>query len=116
MYNYNVSENKVIDNSKLNIVVDRLVKVYEPNSIYLFGSLAWGYPNEESDLDLLIIVDHSEEKVYKRPVIGIKALRGLNIAKDVMVYTTDEFNRLASNKASLFYKIRREGIKLYGVS
>ena len=116
MVSYNVSENKVIDNNKLNIVVNRLVKAYKPNSIYLFGSLAWGDPHEESDLDLLIIVDQSEEKIYKRPIVGIKALRGLKIAKDIIVYTKDEFNNLISNEASLFYKIKREGIKLYEAS
>lgn len=109
-----ISKNNIVDNDKLNIVVDRLVKAYTPNEIYLFGSLAWGNPSEDSDLDLLIIVDNTEEKIYKRPIKGIKALRGLKLAKDVIVYTNDEFNKLASNKASLFHKIKEEGIKLYG--
>lgn len=112
----NIRKNNIIDHDKLNSVVDRLVKVYAPNEIYLFGSFAWGNPEEDSDLDLLVIVDHSEEKIYKRPIKGIKALRGLKLAKDVIVYTNDEFNNLSSNEVSLFDKIKREGIKLYGAT
>jgi len=113
MSTYNIAQNKIIDNDKLKIVVDKLVNAYNPNAIYLFGSSAWGRVHQESDLDLLVVVNQSEEKIYKRPIKGIKALRGLKIAKDLIVYTVDEFNNLASNEASLFYKIKREGIKLY---
>ena len=102
-----------IDRNKINILLERLVDIYDPEVIYLFGSLAWGNPDENSDLDILIIIEESNEKIYKRPIKGIKALRGLKIAKDIMVYTNDEFNKLASDKGSLFYKIKTEGIKLY---
>ncbi len=30
--------------------------------IYLFGSYAWGNPDDESDLDLLVIMKASDEK------------------------------------------------------
>ncbi len=91
----------------------RLVKVYAPSKIYLFGSYAWGAPTEDSDLDLLIIIDESEEKRHKRGKPGFEALWGMCISKDLMVYTKDEVEKLAADPASLIHKILKDGKLLY---
>lgn len=41
--------------TELSRIVQKLVDVYEPEKIILFGSYAYGKPNADSDLDLLII-------------------------------------------------------------
>ena len=91
----------------------RLIEVYNPIAIYIFGSYAWGTPTEESDLDLLIVVDESDEKSYKRPVAGYRALRGLRIPKDLIVKTKQEFESSASNVTTLLYKIKNDGELIY---
>ena len=97
----------------LNQVVKRLVKTYHPLKIYLFGSYAWGKPTEESDLDLLIVVDRSEQNEYQRAVAGHNALWGLGIPKDLLVYTKKEFETEAADVTSLCHKVTREGIEVY---
>jgi predicted nucleotidyltransferase len=98
----------------LDDVKNRLVKAYNPIAIYLFGSYAWGTPSEESDLDLLIVVDKSEEKSFRRPIKGYDALRGLEyIPKDLIVQTKDEFERRSSEKTTLEYKIKKSGECIY---
>ena len=94
-------------------VKKRLVKVYDPIAIYVFGSYAWGTPTEDSDLDLLIVVDESDEKSYKRPVAGHRALRGLDISKDLIVKTKEEFEEASSNITTLIYKIKEDGELIY---
>ncbi len=94
-------------------VKDRLIEAYKPKIIYLFGSLAWGDPDEQSDIDLLIVVKSSDEKSYKRSLRGIESLSGMKIAKDIIVYTEAEFEELSSDVSTLCYKISQEGIKLY---
>lgn len=94
-------------------VTNRLVKTYDPLKIYLFGSYAWGHPDEESDVDLLIIVDKSEEKGYSRPVAAFRALHDLDLSKDVLVLTKEEFEQRADNITTLYYKIKRKGKVLY---
>ncbi len=94
-------------------VKSRLINAYNPEVIYLFGSYAWGKPDEQSDLDLLVIVKSSDEKSYKRPVKGIRSLRGMKVPKDIIVYTIKEFKELSSDVSSLCYKVKKEGIKLY---
>ena len=36
-------------------IVARLIESYQPQRVILYGSLAYGEPNEDSDIDLLII-------------------------------------------------------------
>ena len=47
-------------------VKKRLINVYDPIAIYIFGSYAWGTPTEDSDLDLLVVVRDSIEKPQKK--------------------------------------------------
>ena len=103
----------MIEKETIEEVKKRLVKVYNPIAIYIFGSYAWGCPTEDSDLDLLIIIDESDEKTYKRPVAGYRALRGLNISKDLIVKTKEEFEQAADNITTLSYKIKNDGELIY---
>jgi uncharacterized protein len=104
----------MIEKKTISEVVDRLVDVYHPIEIYLFGSYAWGHPTDDSDLDLLVVVENSKEKRYARPVAGLLALFGLNISKDLIVSTRDEFARNITDKTSLYFKIKHDGKRLYG--
>lgn len=97
-------------------VKKRLIKTYNPVEIYLFGSYAWGTPTEDSDLDVLIVVEKSEEKTYKRPLPGQRALFGLGISKDLIVYTKQEFEKSAHDITTLCYKIKHDGELIYAKS
>lgn len=97
-------------------VKNRLINVYQPEKIYLFGSYAWGKPDEESDLDLLVVIQTSDEKSHKRTIVGRQALWDLNIAKDLMVYTQAEFDARVTDPASLVYKVEHNGKVIYARS
>ena len=51
--------------SILEQIVEILVREYQPERIVLFGSYAHGQPDEESDIDLLIVKE-SEKSFPKR--------------------------------------------------
>ncbi|MFA6263320.1 MAG: nucleotidyltransferase domain-containing protein [Candidatus Babeliales bacterium] len=103
----------MISKETIEEVKNRLVKIYNPVAIYLFGSYAWGMPTDDSDLDLLIVVDKSDEKSYKRPIPGYEVLRGLDISKDIIVHTKEVFDRRSNEITTLEYKIKRDGKVLY---
>jgi uncharacterized protein len=103
----------VITPNTIEEVKKRLIKVYNPLQIYLFGSYAWGSPTEDSDLDLLIIIEKSEEKRHKRGKPGFESLWGLCISKDLMVYTQEEVNALAADPSTLVHKILKDGKLIY---
>lgn len=106
----------MIQKETIEEVKNRLVKVYDPVAIYLFGSYAWGSPTEDSDLDLLVVVKESDEKSYERPRVGHRALFGLCISKDLIVYTKQEFEKCSKDVTSLCYKIEKDGELLYAKS
>lgn len=95
-------------------VIRRLVDEFHPETIYLFGSHAWGEPTSDSDMDLLVIVGNSRQKPIQRAVRAQRSLRGVKAAVDVLVKTRMEFERYISVKASLEAQITREGKLLYG--
>jgi hypothetical protein len=103
----------MIEKKTIKEVVHRLVDVYHPEEIYLFGSYAWGHPTDESDLDLLVVVPNSKQKSYERPVVGHLALFGLNISKDLIVSTHEEFTQSSNDKSSFYFKIKQDGKRIY---
>ncbi len=95
-------------------VIRRLVDEFNPEMIYLFGSYAWGKPDAESDMDVLVIIEKSSEKPIQRAVRAQRSLRGVKVPVDVLVKTRKEFEKYTSVKASLEAQIAREGKLLYG--
>ena len=103
----------MISEKILEEVKNRLVTTYNPLAIYLFGSYAWGTPDEESDLDLLVVVESSDEKSYKRAIPGHEALFGLCISKDILVHTKEVFEQRLHDRSTLEYKIKHHGRMMY---
>ena len=100
--------------SLLDRIVQRLVSGFNPEQILLFGSYAYGKPNEDSDLDLLVIVSQSTQPSYRRASEAYKCLRGISISTDVIVMTREEVNKKINVRSSLVNRIIHEGIILYG--
>lgn len=84
---------KTLDPKLLDEVVKRITESIHPEKIYLYGSHAYGTPHEDSDVDLLVLIDKSEVSYYKRARPIYKALRGLIIPTEIQVITHEEFNR-----------------------
>jgi predicted nucleotidyltransferase len=94
-------------------LVRRLVDVYHPLRIYLFGSTARGDAGPDSDYDVLLLVPDDAPPEQKDCDLAYRALRGLRIAKDILVWTRTEFDRRLHLKASLPSTVLREGKLLY---
>ncbi len=77
----------------LDEIKERIVKALKPEKIILFGSYAWGEPKESSDVDLYIIVSETDQPVYKRCREVYKALRGINVAVDVLVQSHNDVDK-----------------------
>jgi predicted nucleotidyltransferase len=92
----------------------RLVAEFQPEQVWLFGSYAWGEPNKDSDLDLLVVVPESKERPLSLMQRASWCLRGLGMASDVLVKTKPEFDRVRTLSPTLTHKIVAEGRLLYG--
>lgn len=81
---------KRVSKNRIQRVVDRWIQVLKPQKIVLFGSYAYGKPNADSDVDMLIIMD-SNERPTTRVVRALEAVHGVkNFAMDILVRTPDE--------------------------
>jgi len=105
---------KTVDQKLLDEVTNRLANELHPEAIWLFGSHAWGTPNEGSDLDLFVVVPESSESPVERMRRAHRCLRGLGLAKDVLVKTRQEFDRSRALPSTLDYLVFHRGRKVYG--
>jgi uncharacterized protein len=99
---------------QLDEIVHRLVEHLKPERIILFGSHAYGEPNEDSDVDLLVIVADSTEPRHRRATKAYGALWGIKIPTDVVVLTSAEVERKINVVSSLESQAMRQGKVLYG--
>ena len=99
----------------INKLVDEIKAGYKPEKIILFGSYAWGKPNEESDIDLLII-KQSEKPFHKRWLDVCRLVSNLRkgIAFSPFVITPEELRQRLDMGDQFFKKIIKEGEVLYG--
>lgn len=98
----------------LNIITKRVIDAVHPEKVILFGSYAWGNPDESSDLDLFIVVPQSDQSSYRRTIPVYRALRGIGVPLDVIVQTHDEVEQSRNVITSLARKVLEQGKVLYG--
>ena len=96
-------------------VVQRLVEVYHPLRIYLFGSAARGDAGPDSDYDFMVVVPDDAPLELRDSKLGYQALGGLCIAKDILVWPRRFFEEQLHLRASLPSTILDEGKLLYGL-
>ncbi len=90
----------------------RIVDAFSPAKIILFGSQARHDAKPDSDVDLLVVLDHVDDK--RKAVADILALsRDLIVSVDVVVTTPEEIARRGDVVGSILRPALREGMSLY---
>lgn len=80
--------------------------------IYLFGSHAYGNPHAESDIDLMVVVDNSQDPLSANMRIN-RALVGKRFFPlDILVNRASVFEE-AAEVLTLQHRIKSEGVLLY---
>ena len=107
-----------IEEIKLEIIES--LKPLNPDKIILFGSYAYGTPNDDSDIDLYIVTnDDFIPKSFKDNFsIKLKYLNALSeltdkIATDVIIHTKKMNEKFLELNSSFARKIYSEGNVLY---
>jgi len=101
-----------IDEGLLQEVVERVLKIAQPERLVLFGSRARGEASPNSDLDLLVVQESSEPR-YRRSVPYYTALADLPVEVEVVVYTPDEVKAWQEVAQAFVTTAIREGRVLY---
>ena len=111
-----MSRMKKISKSEIQEAVKRLADTYQPLTIYLFGSYAWGKPHSESDLDFMLVIPENIESTFELRRKGNRALAGIGFSVDFLFNSPTSFNLRAEHPSSLEHKIKKEGKIVYDTS
>lgn len=101
-----------ITNKDISFIIDRIVKGYKPDKIWLFGSFSNEKQNESSDIDLLII-KQTDIRPIKRPAEIHKLFDPYIYDLDVLVYTPNEFNEQKDQINTIAFVVNNEGKIVY---
>jgi predicted nucleotidyltransferase len=94
-------------------IVRRIKEGMQPTRIILFGSHAYGRPDQDSDFDLMIIVPHSHLPQHRRAQSAYACVGAVGAAKDLLVLTEEEFEHQSRVVTSLARLVRDQGKVLY---
>ena len=99
--------------------IKSIVARIHPLRAIVFGSFAYGQPDEGSDIDLLVVLNKSglsesyaEVLENKRELSrGLRAIRK-RIPIDLLVYTKDEWEYIKRSGSSFYRHIEKYGVDL----
>jgi predicted nucleotidyltransferase len=101
-----------VTSEKIQEAVRRIEENRRPLRVIMFGSQARGNGGNDSDLDLMVIVnklnDPAKESVRLR-----RLLKGLIMAVDLLVVERDKFDYWCDTPGNVYYEAARGGKLLY---
>ncbi len=95
---------------KLNKLLQALQR-YHPQRIILFGSVARGEADADSDLDVLVIKDTTDPFVHRLETMA--KLCPLGVHADILVYTPDELRQMIDDGNPFILQALQEGRTVY---
>ncbi len=101
----------MIETSQILGVADKIARQFHPERIILFGSYAYGTPNEDSDVDLLVVMPYEG-----CPAVITSEMRGAVRAGfpiDLLVYTPEYIQQRLAWDDFFLIEITRKGKVLY---
>jgi predicted nucleotidyltransferase len=101
----------------INEIISQL-KPLDPDKVILFGSYAWGVPDNESDIDLFIVKKSSPENVRALSLEAIRCLRplvfkykkGFDVLLDDPERMQDRIERIQDQ---FYSEIHKNGVAIY---
>ncbi len=92
-------------------VVERVVERFDPLKVIVFGSLARGEVNYDSDVDLLVVFDSVAWEDKRKVSVEIyRALSGIPVPVDIIVTDADEIDRRGHIVGTILRPALREGV------
>jgi predicted nucleotidyltransferase len=100
--------------TQLNTITETIVETIPVEQIYLFGSYAHGEPNEDSDLDIFVVIPDDTGREIDITIDLRKAIRGKkSMPVDLLVSSLSRFRERITTP-TLERDIYEQGQLIYG--
>lgn len=105
-----------MNNEELIKQISEKISIVKPYKVILFGSFAYGKPDLDSDIDIIVVlnkrgfpVDYNEKMGNHRKLRRL--LRDINkiVSLDIIVFTIDEWDAFVQNKSSFSRIVLEKG-------
>ena len=100
-----------VTRTEIHALAERIAAEFRPEKVILFGSHAYGTPSKESDVDLLVIMDHSSSGVAQALDI-VRRVRS-RIPVDLVVRTPQEMHQRLKWNDFFLKEVVKRGEVLY---
>ncbi|MDE3087920.1 MAG: nucleotidyltransferase domain-containing protein [Chloroflexota bacterium] len=101
-----------VTDEKIQQAAQKIVDAVRPEKIILFGSHAYGNPTDDSDVDLLVVME-SDLRVHKRMILLSEILRPRPFPVDIITRTPAELKERLEIGDCFFKEIVTKGKVLY---
>ena len=98
--------------NELDLIVQRIMDVFHPLRIILFGSAARGEAGQDSDIDLLVVMPDGTPRLATAEKLHMRMF-GIPAAIDFLVATPSDLERNRDNIGLVYRTILQEGRELY---
>ncbi len=109
-----MTKQKKLLKKELTNIVNSLKTKYRPEKIILFGSMAWGKPTKDSDLDLLIIKSGVDKTHFHDRSYQVSGLISHDVPVDILVYSPYDIQKRIYLGDPFFKSILNKGRVVYG--
>jgi len=92
---------------------DRVAESLHPEKIFLFGSYAEGKATDDSDIDLLVVVESGLSR-HERNIALKRLFPARRFSLDAFVYTPQEYSRYKDVPGTIAYNATHFGKLIYG--
>jgi predicted nucleotidyltransferase len=107
----NIAQGPPVTRGEIQAFVDGLVNRFRPLKVILFGSYAYGDPNSDSDVDLLVIMPRrgAGPKIAARMILACPN----RFPVDLLVRSPMEIRRRAALDDTFMHEVTTKGIVLH---
>ena len=94
-------------------IIGKIVDECNPKAIVPFGSVSKGTSTEDSDIDLMVILN-TDLSYCERTLAVRKSIGVTTIPIDILAFTPEEVEKERNNRFSIIHEVLRTGKVVYG--
>ncbi len=102
-----------LNRETIQAITQLIVERFQPEQIILFGSVARGNEDENSDLDLMIVLGHNDEEGRDGYAIRLAIAENFVLPVDVLIRSADVLARYRQNPNSMLSRMLQDSEVLY---